>query len=84
MNVDASLATETLIKYLVYVNGFLLVLGMFVPYGRKSSMAILTINFVFLLLRQGIKKESVKIEYRATIVGKTKEEIKEEEAEGDN
>jgi hypothetical protein len=69
MKVEPILATETMIKYLLYMNGLFLIVGIFSEYDKISAMIFLGMNFVILLLRQGIKKESSKIEYRASITG---------------
>jgi len=66
MKVNPELATETIIKYLIYFNGICLLVGIFTSYDRLSAMIFLGTNFLGLLLRQGIKKESQNIMYRGS------------------
>jgi len=69
MKVNPEMATETLLKYLLYLNIFLFGFGFFYEYGRKTVIIILLFNVLMLLLRQGIKKESNNIMYRGKHIG---------------
>lgn len=78
MEVNAIKASETLIKYLIYINGIFLVVLFFIDNIKWFAFTTLLTNFLLLLLSKGMAKEADKIEYRASNVGKTKEEIKKE------
>jgi len=66
MKVNPELATETIIKNLIYLNIIFLIGYFFVDNYKIFSLSILLCNLIFLLLRQGIKKESNNIMYRGS------------------
>ncbi len=55
---NPSLASETLVKYMLYMNIFLLIVSFF---KDISVLLVLILNILLLLLRQGIKKDVDKI-----------------------
>lgn len=79
MQVNPVQASDTLIKYLIYLNGIFLIALFFIDNIKWFAFITLLTNFLLLLLSKGIVKEADKIEYRASNVGKTKEQIKEKE-----
>ena len=66
MKVNPEQATETMIKFLIYLNLVFIIALYFVKDSRGFCMFIVIFNIIFLLLRQGIKKESNNIMYRGS------------------
>jgi len=58
---DPMLASETLIKFILFSNIVFLILSFFVEYDYKGFLAILIFNILFLIIRQGIRSKSDEI-----------------------
>lgn len=63
-DLDPVYASNTLVRYILYLNIFLLIYGIFKPYGQTGIFAILILNILLLLLSQGMVKDSDRIKDR--------------------